>query len=54
MWYFTVISDYGTEDYGGYDSFELALEAINRIMRKAHELNDNVERTFSLPELVGA
>lgn len=50
MWYFTVASEeYGTEEYGPYDSEEEAKAGIDRVAEEAIDLNDDVERHFTRP-----
>ena len=45
--YLRVNSDeYGSEDYGPYNSLKEALAGAGRIMEKALKLNDGVERWF--------
>lgn len=49
-WHFTVnSSEYGVEEYGPYDRECDALKGIERVKRKAHKLNDNVQRDYSKP-----
>jgi len=50
QWYFTISSDeYGSEEFGPYDTKEEAQVGIDRVAEKAIDLNDDVERCFSLP-----
>ncbi|MGC2422769.1 MAG: hypothetical protein WA666_00220 [Nitrospirota bacterium] len=49
-WYFTVASEeYGTEEFGPYDTEEEAQAGIDRVAEEAIELNDDVERHFTRP-----
>jgi len=50
QWYFTVTSDeFGSEDYGPYDTEQEAQAGIDRVAEKAIELNDDVDRHFTRP-----
>lgn len=50
-WYFTVTSDeYGSEEYGPYDSPEEAEAGIARVKDKAAQLADGADREYSEPE----
>lgn len=50
MWYWKLQSDvYGSEEFGGYDTKEEALEGIARVKENARQLNDGVEREYSEP-----
>lgn len=49
-WYFTVSSEeYGSEEYGPYNTEQEAREGIDRIAEAAIEINDDVERHFTRP-----
>ena len=48
-YYFTVDSDeYGTEEYGPYDTEEEAYAAQERVVAAARGLKDEIQRTFSV------
>lgn len=47
-WYFTM-DGMDVEEFGPYSTEEDALGGINQIRKKAKELNDGVERTFTAP-----
>lgn len=38
--------EYGTEDFGPYSSLKDAADGMSRILTKAQELDDGVERWF--------
>ena len=49
-WYFTVASEeYGTEEYGPYDTEQEAQAGIDRVAEESIDLNDDVERHFTRP-----
>ena len=53
-WYFDVTSEnYGTETYGPYDYEQEAREGLHRVLAKAVELNDGVEREINGPYEMG-
>jgi hypothetical protein len=50
MWYFTVASEeYGTEEYGPYETKKEAQAGIDRVAEEAIDINDDVLRRFTLP-----
>ena len=50
-WYFTVTSnEYGSADYGPYDSYREAVLAIACVKVAAKHLDDSVERNYEAPE----
>ena len=49
-WYFTVASEeYGTEEFGPYDTEKEAQAVIDRVAEQSIDLNDDVERHFTRP-----
>jgi len=49
-WYFRVTSEeYGTEDYGPYDTRREATEALDRVYIAAGKLADDVNREYTDP-----
>lgn len=49
-WYFTLSSDeYGSEEFGGYDTEQEAQEGIVRVKARAEILSDGITRYYSEP-----
>ena len=49
-WYFKVESvEYGSERFGPYDTEDEAWQGLKRVVERSAQLNDGVEREFTVP-----